>query len=508
MKEKAIIIGSGIGGMALSVMLANKNYDTIVLEKNNLLGGRCTSYEKIHQGEKFVVDMWTHTFPTAERAFNKIFEKAEIDYNIKFYHFTPDNPPQFWGEKGRKFNIPTSINDFPKFINSMQKSQKRRKRDSSTNSINPSKSNSKLTKLITDIFSLSKKKLKELDKINFEEWIRSYTDNILIINQLGIVCAFMFVNMAYDSNVKKGSAAGETIRGMREMLGQITSGYPYGGSVGIVNGYKKILEDLKGRVEIKKKVDKIIIEGDKVTGIEVNGDFIAADMVISNAGIKETVLQLVGEKYFSKDYVEEIKRLEVSEGADTWGFYSIKFGIDEKLFKPPIIFPMVWTDKSKRIDSMRELIEEYMLKDKIPPSGGMYMTIPSNMDPNLAPPGKQIVNMGCMGPVKSKNFEKWINFYTDILENLVPNFNKHVLFMDVHRTGEPLQAWTGRFQGDAVGISQSVGQVGEKRPKSKPPMIKGLYFVGADVGRSGIGTEMSALSALTTYKTIMSDKNT
>ena len=133
------------------------------------------------------------------------------------------------------------------------------------------------------------------------------------------------------------------------------------------------------------------------------------------------------------------------------------------------------------------------------------MTVPSNMDPTLAPHNRQIVNMGCIGPVKSKNYQKWIDFYTDILESLVPGFRKHVLFMDVHRTGEPLQAWTGRFQGDAVGISQSVGQVGALRPKSNTP-IKGLFLVGADVGMTGIGTELSALSALTTYKAINSNK--
>ena len=182
MKEKAIIIGSGIGGMALSVMLAKENYNTIVLEKNHLLGGRCTSYEKVYQGEKFIVDMWTHTFPTAERVFNKIFEKANIDYGIKFYHFTPDNPPQIWSAKGKMFNIQTSNNDVPQLIKSIQKSQKRRKRNSSSKPANPSKSNSKLTNLMTDIFSLSKKKLKELDKINFEEWIRNDTNNELIIN--------------------------------------------------------------------------------------------------------------------------------------------------------------------------------------------------------------------------------------------------------------------------------------------------------------------------------------
>ncbi len=501
LNKKAIIIGSGIGGMALSVLLAKEGYETTVYEKNHLLGGRCTSYEKIHDGEKFIVDMWTHTFPTAERAFNKVFEKANLDHEIKFFHFTPDNPPQIWGDKGRKFDIPTSMDDVNKFIKIMRPRQKKKKKEYETDSKDVEKSNKSFMKLGTDLFSLSKKKLKELDKITFEEWLRRYTNNELIINQLGLVCAFMFVNMAYDSSIKKGSAAGETIRAMRGWFGEITSGYPFGGSVGIVNGYKKAMEEFRGSVEINKNIEKIIVDDEKVSGIQIDGDFIESDLVISNAGIKETILKLVGEKYFPKDYVNSVKKLEVSEGADTWGFYSIKMGMDSKVIKPPIIFPLSWTDRSKRLDSIRELIEKYMLNDELPPSGGMYVTVPTNMDPSLAPPGRQIINMGAIGPVKSSNYQKWIDYYIEILESEIPDFRKHVLFMDVHRTGEPLKNWTGRFKGDAVGISQSVGQVGDLRPKPNTP-IKNLFLVGADIGITGIGTELSALSSLTTLNAI------
>ncbi|MHA1784329.1 MAG: phytoene desaturase family protein [Candidatus Helarchaeota archaeon] len=502
--KRALIVGSGIGGMALSVLLANDGFKTTVYEKNHLLGGRCTSYEKLFDGEKYIVDMWTHTFPTAERAFNKIFKKINSDYRIKFYHFSEDNPPEIWGNKGRKTTIPTSLEGFNKQLEEMRikRSQKKKK---SKKPRDPNRPKPKITKLFSDIFSLPKKKMMELNEITFEDFLKRYNLTDLMINQLGIVCAFMFVNMAYDSSVKRGSAAGETIQAMRSWFGKITSGYPLGGSVGIVNGYKKVLEDFYGNVEINKEIKKIIVEDEKVTGIEIDGEFIESNLIISNAGIKETVLKLVGEKHFPKNYVKRIKELEVSEGSDTWGFYSIKFGIDEKLIKPPIIFPMIRTDNDKKISSIRELIEDYMMNDALPPSGGMYMTVPSNMDPTLAPHNRQIVNMGCIGPVKSKNYQKWIDFYTDILESLVPGFRKHVLFMDVHRTGEPLQAWTGRFQGDAVGISQSVGQVGALRPKSNTP-IKGLFLVGADVGMTGIGTELSALSALTTYKAINSNK--
>jgi phytoene dehydrogenase-like protein len=123
------------------------------------------------------------------------------------------------------------------------------------------------------------------------------------------------------------------------------------------------------------------------------------------------------------------------------------------------------------------------------------------MDPSLCPPDKQIVNLGVIGPVESANFQKWYDFYLDLVEELIPGFRDHVLFLDIHRTGKPLQQWTGRFKGDAVGVSQSVGQVGKDRPDPATP-IEGLYLVGADVGTTGIGTELSALSALDAWKAI------
>lgn len=506
--RKAIIVGSGIGGMALSVLLTkNLALKTKVYEQNFVLGGRCTSYEKIIDGERFIVDMWTHTFPTSGRAFNKIFKRAGLDRQIEFFQFSEDNPPEIWLGRKKKINVPTSINDLTNYGNMFMKPTKKQstqvsnKRDAKQR---PSSTSKKLFKLASDIFTLSRRKLRELDSITFEEWLKSHGINEFMVNILGSLSAFMFVNMAYDNEVKKGSAAGETIRCMRDWFKMITSGYPIGGSVGIVNGYRKALEDLGGSVELNQKVNKILIENGHVKGIEIDGNACPAEIIISNAGIKETTLSLVGEEHFPEDYVEKVSNLQVSEGADTWAFYSMKFGMDAKLFKAPVIFPFIWMDKRVEVTSIRQFIENYIMKDELPPSSGMYMTIPSNMDPNLCPKNKQIVNLGCIAPVESANYQKWYDFYMDVIEEVVPDFRDHVLFMDVHRTGTPLQKWTGRFKGDAVGISQSVGQVGKNRPDVKTP-IKGLYLVGADVGTEGIGTELSALSALRTYEAIKGD---
>ena len=53
-----IIIGTGLGGSAISALLAHAGRKTLVLERNNFIGGRCASYEK----EGFVIDVFIHMF--------------------------------------------------------------------------------------------------------------------------------------------------------------------------------------------------------------------------------------------------------------------------------------------------------------------------------------------------------------------------------------------------------------------------------------------------------------
>jgi phytoene dehydrogenase-like protein len=43
--KKAIVIGSGIGGIAVALRLKSMNYDVTVFENNNFPGGKLTSFD-------------------------------------------------------------------------------------------------------------------------------------------------------------------------------------------------------------------------------------------------------------------------------------------------------------------------------------------------------------------------------------------------------------------------------------------------------------------------------
>ena len=60
--KKAIVIGSGVGGLAVAIRLALKNYDVSVFEANSYHGGKLSSFKK----DSFVFDAGPSLFTAPE----------------------------------------------------------------------------------------------------------------------------------------------------------------------------------------------------------------------------------------------------------------------------------------------------------------------------------------------------------------------------------------------------------------------------------------------------------
>ena len=86
------------------------------------------------------------------------------------------------------------------------------------------------------------------------------------------------------------------------------------------------------------------------------------------------------------------------------------------------------------------------------------------------------------------------------VEEFVPEIRGHVLFC-IASTPDVIAKESGRTFGDAVGVAQTVGQTGENAPQAVSP-VKGLFHVGADIGSSGIATEMATQSALDLFEKV------
>ncbi|MHA1796978.1 MAG: phytoene desaturase family protein, partial [Candidatus Helarchaeota archaeon] len=280
-----------------------------------------------------------------------------------------------------------------------------------------------------------------------------------------------------------------------------------GGGTGIIpETFWQTMKENNGNLFLGKegRVTRIVIENDEVKGVEVgsNQDFYEGDIVIANSDIKTTVLKLVGEKYFEKEYVEYIKNLK-------WGgqVCSLKIAIDIKVSNQKMLtyVPKMEDDEMKAFfTSSGDGVSEIDFSKIGVPSRTALLIVPiSNHDPNLAPEGCQnihTVSPTAFGSVTRWNKEdekKWEKTCLDTLLTLYPEIDGHIVIQEFI-SNSILETRFGK-EGAGTGTAQSIDQVGKKRPSMISP-IKGLYFCSGDAGGWGIGTELPARAALELFE--------
>jgi len=91
-----------------------------------------------------------------------------------------------------------------------------------------------------------------------------------------------------------------------------------------------------------------------------------------------------------------------------------------------------------------------------------------------------------------------------------PSCSAHAFFRNRNRPHGNIDATiierSGRGTGEVVGLAQIPGQVGKNKPSARMP-IEGLYLVGCDAGRRGVGTEQASDSALNVSRMILKTKD-
>ncbi len=135
------------------------------------------------------------------------------------------------------------------------------------------------------------------------------------------------------------------------------------------------------------------------------------------------------------------------------------------------------------------------MEGKVPDTVDLFIPVPSNYDPSLAPEGKQLIIAGTAVPRENfeRNREKWINNSMKTLEEIFPELSSNLMWWEA-KTPKDLEHLGGK-EATVVGVAQTVDQVGDKRPSQVLP-VEGLYVVGGDAGGWGIGTELAATSAI------------
>jgi len=446
-----IIIGAGIGGLSIGTLLAKEGVDILVLEKNEMLGGRCTSYEK----NGYLVDFGPHIFTRGPNGpVGEICDRIgkKIHWNLL------RDPRPIFKFPDREFEFS------PKGLSTVV----------------PKEEMNKAAELFTSLLEMPDHEIKSLDHVDLKSWVSKFTENKFIHSYIQAICAPAHGHL-YDF-----VSAGEFVRCLRELTTDKSSAYPSGGCISIPKAYADGIEEMGGKILLGKEVSKIIIEDGKATGVETKeGEFFQSDLIISNADIKHTVLNLIGEDYLPKEYVSRVKELKYAGCGLILNLGLAKKVTDQKF--------MYYSPSEDADDFFRMWLPE---EREVPDRVGGLIAFPTNFDPSLSPKGKQLLSWVCAVPPK-QDWRRVREASLASLEDIFPGISKLIEWEEVV-TPDRMKEFALE-EGNAIGIAQTSDQVGEKRITQITP-IENLYLAGAEAGGHGVCTELAANSALELFE--------
>jgi phytoene dehydrogenase-like protein len=297
LKEKydVIIIGSGLAGLTAANKLGKNGYKVLLLEHHFQLGGLATWFKR----KDHIFDVSLHGFPvgmikTCKRYWskeiaNKIVQLKNIRFvNPQFSFFTTFDKEDFTRILVEKFRVKKEVaDDFYKTLDEMNYYDK---------------NEMKTRELFNKFFP------------NRNDIIRMLMEPITYANGSTLDEEAITYGIVFSNFMSKGVFTFE------------------GGTDLFINMLEKEL--IKNGVDIKTNalVEKIIIEDKEVKGVICNGQRIESKIVLSNANIKSTILDLVGKEHFSDDFIKDTDNTRINSSS-TQVYLGIKEGetLDENL---------------------------------------------------------------------------------------------------------------------------------------------------------------------------------
>ncbi len=276
-----IIIGSGLAGMTAANIMGRHGHSVLLLESHNKLGGFATWFFR-GDNRDHIFDVSLHGFPVGMIKTCKKYWSQEIANSIVQLKDVRFANPQF--------NIQT---DFTK---------------------------DHYTQVMVDKFGVQRETVEAF--FNYLGQMNFYDNSKLTNGELfekffpgrNDVTRFLMEPITY--------ANGSTLEDPAITYGIVFSNFMSKGVYTFKGGTELLIskmkdELLKNNVDIKlqSRVDKILIEDGKATGVVLNGKPIYSKAVLSNGNIRSTILGLVGEEHFPREYIEKTKAVRLNSSS-------------------------------------------------------------------------------------------------------------------------------------------------------------------------------------------------
>lgn len=285
MLKKVIIIGAGLTGLSAGIHLRKNGVETEIFELSGQAGGMCTTWVRDRYRFDGCIEWMVGTQPGS--GIYKLYREVDaLLENTPIY-----SPPSTnMDVNGRTYTVPLTFEGFKSFLLDL----------SPEDSL-------KTTELCNYIDIMMKCDLIMGRPSGFIECIKFLTKNSRLLRlsaKLGKLSVRDFTEGYKSSTIKailhQLMSAEYAFFALIMMLGtRMTgnAGYPLGGSLGVVRRMERKYSALSGQLHFNTRVDRIVIENHRVTGVIAKGVFYKADAVIAACDMYDTLHRMLGGSY-------------------------------------------------------------------------------------------------------------------------------------------------------------------------------------------------------------------
>jgi phytoene desaturase len=475
-----LVIGAGVGGIAVAARLARRGYDVTVLEKNTLPGGRCNQI--VQDGHRFDVGPSLFLLPQVYAAtYAALGERMEDHLDLKridptyHIHFEDGAVLQLsadinWMQAQLEAIEPGSFGGFLRYM-----SEGHRHLDIALDRF--------LTKNFYTLYDqINPGNLSLLTELKL---LRKHYDNLgnyFKSEKLKAVFSFQDVYMGLSPYE---SPAAYSMLQYTELADGVW--FPIGGMYRIVESLTQIAEGHGARFVYDAPVKQIVVEGNRATGVVLeDGSKVQADIVVANADLPYVYDKLLPDRGLAKRMMD--KQFTCSTIMFYWGVDTVY---------PQLAHHNVFLSGDYKASSDR-IFHDHTLPER--PS--FYIHVPNRTDPSAAPPGCDdlmvLVPVGCLYEELDQDFESLQSrARKTVLKQLerlgITNLEAHIK----HEVSYTPHDWRELFnlaRGATFGLKHNITQLGYLRPHNRHSRYKNLYFCGAST-HPGTGVPIAFLGA-------------
>lgn len=274
-----VVIGSGLAGLTTANILGRAGYSVLLVEQHYKLGGMATWFKR---PGGHIFDVSLHGFPQGMVKSCRRYWSPEIaDSIVPLRHIRFDNP---------MFSLTTTYNreDF--------------------------------TRLLIERFQIAPERVQQF--FDTARGMNFYDDQSQTTGQLferffpgrEDVVRLLMEPIVY--------ANGSTLEDPAITYGIVFSNFMSKGVYTFEGGTDRLIElmeqDLvRSGVDVRIKCDaeRIVTERGRVTGIVVNGREIRCRAIVSNANLRQTIFQLIGEEKFDRDFIDAARAVRLNNSS-------------------------------------------------------------------------------------------------------------------------------------------------------------------------------------------------